>query len=138
MTATDSGEACAELRTVQENVKSARKIVVVGGGAVGIELAADIKSFYPVTLVHSRGRLLNNFGPRLHEYVLNVFRRLEIETILGERPQILPGVAEDRSGTDCEQKSLRFADGRVEEFDLIVSRTQYFASLSFSDSSDFH
>lgn len=140
VTATDSGEACAELRTVQENIKSARKIAVVGGGAVGIELAADIKSFYPekhVTLVHSRGQLLNNFGPRLHEFVLNVFRRLEIETILGERPQILPGVAEDRGGTDGEQKSLRFADGRVEEFDLIVSRTQYSAFVSFSDSSDF-
>lgn len=123
VTATDSGKACAELRTVQEKIKSAIKVAVVGGGAVGIELAADIKSFYPekhVTLVHSRGQLLNNFGPRLHEFVLNVFRKQAIETILGERPQILPGVAEDRNSTNGE---LRFADGRVEEFDLIVSST---------------
>lgn len=132
--ATDSGKACAELRTVQENIKSASKVAVVGGGAVGIELAADIKSFYPekhVTLVHSRRQLLNNFGSRLHEYVLNVFRGMAIQTILGERPQILPGVAEDRSGTDGEQKSLRFTDGHVEDFDLIVSRTRYFASVLF-------
>ena len=132
VTATDSGKACAELRTVQENIKSASKVAVVGGGAVGIELATDIKSFYPekhVTLVHSRRQLLNNFGLRLHEYVLNVFRGMAIETILGERPQILPGAAEDRSGDAGEQKSLRFADGHVEEFDLIVSRTKYFASV---------
>lgn len=137
VTATDSEKACAELRTVQESIKSARNVAVVGGGAVGIELAADIKSFYPekhVTLVHSRGQLLNNFGPRLHEYVLNAFRKLAIETILSERPEILPGAAEDRNGTDGE---LRFADGRVEKFDLIVSRTQYYSLLSLLHSSDF-
>lgn len=35
----------------------AKNIAVIGGGAVGVELATDIKSYYPeksVTLVHSR------------------------------------------------------------------------------------
>jgi apoptosis-inducing factor 2 len=45
------------MRTFQERIKAAKKIAVIGGGAVGIEMASDIKSVYPktdVTLVHSR------------------------------------------------------------------------------------
>lgn len=45
-------------------VKAAtRGVVVVGGGAVGIEMAAELKLVYPdlrVTLVHSRDRLLSS------------------------------------------------------------------------------
>jgi apoptosis-inducing factor 2 len=55
--ATEKPEACSEMRTFQERIKAAKKIAVIGGGAVGIEMASDIKSVYPktdVTLVHSR------------------------------------------------------------------------------------
>ncbi|KAJ7621518.1 hypothetical protein DFH06DRAFT_1341145 [Mycena polygramma] len=48
-------DACAELRSVQDNIRDSQRIALVGGGAVGIQLASDIKSFYPdkeVTLVH--------------------------------------------------------------------------------------
>jgi NADH dehydrogenase FAD-containing subunit len=40
-----------------------RKIVVIGAGAVGVEFAAEIKTYYPqiaVTLVHSRSEVLSS------------------------------------------------------------------------------
>ena len=127
VTSADRTEACAELRGVQDKIKLAKKIAIVGGGAVGVELAADIMSFYPekhVTLIHSRAQLLPHFGIRLHEHVLTVFKELGVQVILGERPQIFAGVVGDDDKNDGEQKSLRFADGHTEGYDFIVSCTQ--------------
>ena len=52
---------------------TARKLAVMGGGAVGIELASAIKSFYPskgVRLVHPRGQLVPAHGPRVYGHVI--------------------------------------------------------------------
>jgi len=114
---TEREQGCAELRSVQEAIKSAERIAVVGAGAVGVELATDIKAFYPeknVTLVHSRGQLLNRFGKRLHEYVLPVLQELKIKVVLNERPRLPVGKTLARDTT------LRFSDEREETFDLVV------------------
>jgi apoptosis-inducing factor 2 len=111
--ATDRDEACAELRTVQDNIQQAKSIAVIGGGAVGVELVSDIKSFYPdkeVSLFHSRNQLLPRFGPRLHDHVLQTLTDMGIHVILNERPQLI-----------SDQKSIQLADGRVAAFDFIVS-----------------
>jgi apoptosis-inducing factor 2 len=92
---TDSQEAGAELRTFQQAIQDAKRIAVVGGGAVGIEISSDIKSYFPekdITLFHSRQQLLSAFGPRLHRYVMEAFEELGIHVVRGERPEILPGL----------------------------------------------
>jgi len=117
----EKAEACFEMRAFQENIKSARKITVIGGGAVGIKMASDIKSFYPekeVTLVHSRNQLLPHFGPRLHDHVVEAFKKLEIKIWRQERPQVLLGINSTLS-------SLRFSSSRAEEFDPIVGDTSF-------------
>ncbi|KAJ7484102.1 hypothetical protein B0H11DRAFT_2020170 [Mycena galericulata] len=111
---TDARDGCAELRAVQENIQNAGRIAVIGGGPVGIEIASDIKSFFPgkdVTLYHSRSQLLPRFGHRLHEHVAKTFETLGIHIVYQERPEILPG-----------EKSLRTTKG-VEDFDLIIPCT---------------
>lgn len=68
MVSVERDEACAELRQLRAKIEHAESIAIVGGGAVGVQLSADIKSAFPskdVTLMHSRERLLNGFGPRL-------------------------------------------------------------------------
>ncbi|TVY44383.1 Fe-regulated protein [Lachnellula occidentalis] len=45
--AREKAEACAELRALQAKILDARRIAVVGAGAVGVQMAGDIKSFYP-------------------------------------------------------------------------------------------
>jgi apoptosis-inducing factor 2 len=54
---TTKNEGAAELRDCQDRISRAGRIAVIGGGPVGVQLASDIKSYYPqkdVTLVHSR------------------------------------------------------------------------------------
>ncbi|KAJ0422258.1 hypothetical protein BJY00DRAFT_280500 [Aspergillus carlsbadensis] len=73
------------------NVRDASKgVVVIGGGAVGIEIAAEINMLHPqipVTLIHSRSRLLSSeslpdsFAAR----ALEILHENKISSILGAR-----------------------------------------------------
>lgn len=118
---TDKQAACAELRAMQARVAAAASVAVVGAGAVGVEVAADVKAFHPakrVVLVHSRrDRLLPRFGPRLHAHVLAALERMGVEVVLGERPVVVG----DGGGGGGGPARLRFGDGREEEFGLVVS-----------------
>ena len=111
-TSTEKSEACTELQTSQQQISKANRIAVIGGGAVGVQIATDIASYFPqknVTLVHSRSQLLPMFGPKLHENVVEAMKRLKIDLVLGERPQI------DKGGV------LSFAGGEKKQYDLVVS-----------------
>ncbi|KAL2842931.1 hypothetical protein BJY01DRAFT_235855 [Aspergillus pseudoustus] len=123
VSATERADACKELQGVQELIKGSQRIGVLGGGAVGVELASDIKDFYPdkdVTLVHSRGALLHRFGPRLQEHTLTALRdELGVRVLLGERP-VLPAQGGTSMARDAK---LVFKDGREEEFDLVIGCT---------------
>ncbi|KAL4751797.1 hypothetical protein BDW72DRAFT_212564 [Aspergillus terricola var. indicus] len=117
---TEKAEACAELQASQKRIEHASHIAVVGGGPVGIQIATDIASYFPdkkVTLVHSRPQLLPNFGPRLHEHVYKTMKQLNIDVILGERPQL------KGTGADAGQGTLSFKDGRTAKYDLVIPCT---------------
>jgi NADH dehydrogenase FAD-containing subunit len=48
--------------TTRRDIESAESIAIVGGGAVGVEFAGEIKSRYPgktVSVIHSSERLIN-------------------------------------------------------------------------------
>lgn len=123
---TDKAEGCAELRSFQQRVHAAKSVALVGGGAVGVEMAADIKSYFPekkVTLVHSRAQLLPRFGKRLHDHASKALTDLGVELRLGERPTIS---SHDENDIDSSgQSTLRFKDGHEEHFDLVVSLIRY-------------
>ena len=110
-TSTEQSEACAELQGSQQRIQDASRIAVIGGGPVGVQIATDIAGYFPkkdVTLVHSRQQLLPNFGPKLHENVVEALKRLNVNMVLGERPQL------DGKGT------LSYPDGRTSQYDLVV------------------
>jgi NADH dehydrogenase FAD-containing subunit len=76
------------LKNSQNAIANAGKLVVVGGGPAGVELALDAKCAHPsqeVTLVHSRSALLQNFGQKLHVTALAALQKAGIRVILGER-----------------------------------------------------
>lgn len=129
----DKKGACEELRNMQEQIRNAENIAVVGGGAVGVELVTDIKGWYPeknLTLVHSRDRLLHAYGPRLHERAMEEMEKLGITVRLGQRPQI----QFDGNEKTGENATLVFPSGQVEEFGLVVSSLSVDAqSTSFAD-----
>lgn len=116
-------EACRELQGAQQTIEASPKIALVGGGAVGVQLASDFKDFFPtkdVILIHSRDRLMNRFGSRLQDYVLTALRdELKIRILLNERPKLPVG------GNFAQSTSLPFSDGHKEEFDLVVSLPFY-------------
>ncbi|CAO1613769.1 unnamed protein product [Parajaminaea phylloscopi] len=87
-------EGISWMRHTQEQIKDAHRIVLVGGGALGVEFATDIKSVYPdkdVTLIHSRQRLLPNFDERVHDYAKARLEELGVNLVLGERLALTEG-----------------------------------------------
>ncbi|OJJ45846.1 hypothetical protein ASPZODRAFT_143722 [Penicilliopsis zonata CBS 506.65] len=73
------------------SIRSAREgVVVVGGGAVGVEIAAELKELNPqqkVTLVHSRDRLLSSepLPDELADRVATILRDADVDLVLGQR-----------------------------------------------------
>ncbi|KAF7297107.1 Cholinephosphate cytidylyltransferase [Mycena indigotica] len=106
----------AELSAFQIKVESPAtdRIAIIGGGAVGVELAADIRTFFPekklVRIYQSKGTLLSSFGPRLGQHAEKVLKELGVEVVLGQRPRI--------TGTT----TLTTDDGE-ETFDLVIPCT---------------
>lgn len=81
-------------------VKSASEgVVVIGGGAVGIEMAAELKLTQPeakVTLVQSRGKLLSAepLPDEFKEAALEALKEMGVEVVLGRgrvtKTEIIP------------------------------------------------
>ncbi|TRX95915.1 hypothetical protein FHL15_003057 [Xylaria flabelliformis] len=86
--ADDKEEGISKLKDIQGKIKKANSLVVVGGGAAGVELATDAKSHYPektVTLVHSRDNVMNRFGPKLQKAAMDGLKNLGIDVITNDR-----------------------------------------------------
>ncbi|XP_031280321.1 apoptosis-inducing factor homolog B-like [Pistacia vera] len=70
-----------------QQIKSAKSILIVGGGPSGVELAGEIAVDYPdkkVTLVHKGSRLLEFIGPKAADKALNWLRSHRVEVKLGQ------------------------------------------------------
>ncbi|KAH8814683.1 hypothetical protein DL96DRAFT_420597 [Flagelloscypha sp. PMI_526] len=68
----------SHIQEQRANIASAKNVVIVGGGAVGIEMAGEIRHFFPntkITLVHSGEAPLNQAYP--NKFRRAVKRRLE-------------------------------------------------------------
>ena len=65
------------------------RIVVIGGGAVGVELVGELASDYPnkkVTLMHNRDQIVDErLSQKLLKKIQDGLKALKVETILGER-----------------------------------------------------
>lgn len=86
--ATDKLESMIRLQAMQQGIEKASKIVVVGGGAAGVEVATDAKALYPekqVILVHSRTAVMHRFGQGLQKAAMEGLERLGVEVIVEER-----------------------------------------------------
>lgn len=106
-------EGIWQLRDMQQKVRGAENLVVVGGGAAGVELATDAKAQYPdkkVVLVHSRDAVMHRFGPRLQVAAMDGLRQLGVDVITGER----------LVGHDAESGFVTLKSGRQVECDVLV------------------
>ncbi|KAK3346141.1 hypothetical protein B0T25DRAFT_462460 [Lasiosphaeria hispida] len=93
--ATDEKPAAVRyLQTYQQDLARAGSVVVVGGGAVGVQMACDLKEVYPakkVTLVHSREQLMPFYHQGLSALVKERLGVLGVEMVLGSRAVVPEG-----------------------------------------------
>lgn len=76
------------LRESYTSIRKAKKILVIGGGLVGVEMAAEIVSHFPgkeVTIVHSQSTLVNRFPKKAVRYVESFLKSRGVTILCGER-----------------------------------------------------
>ncbi|PWY89881.1 apoptosis inducing factor [Aspergillus heteromorphus CBS 117.55] len=84
-------EFLSETRTNVDAIRHAQDgVVVIGGGAVGVEIATELRTLYPtqkITLIHSRDRLLSAepLPTDFQDRVASVVRDSGVKLILGQR-----------------------------------------------------
>eukprot|EP00397_Hematodinium_sp_SG-2012_P010126 GEMP01010232.1.p1 GENE.GEMP01010232.1~~GEMP01010232.1.p1 ORF type:complete len:928 (+),score=194.05 GEMP01010232.1:275-3058(+) len=122
----------------RHNIETAERILVIGGGLVGIELAADIKDAFPdleVILIHSSTKLLKRM-PGAHEIVLPFLRDTQGVTVrLNER--VLPYSGRGNFETDVGGPSVPSEGTRAFWCTGYRPNTQHFrASKQFSSALD--
>ncbi|KAI0103772.1 hypothetical protein GGR51DRAFT_523310 [Nemania sp. FL0031] len=114
--ATDKREGMELMRGMQKKVKGANTVVVVGGGAAGVEVATDAQNLYPnkkIILIHSREAVMNRFGQGLQKAALEGLLSLGVEVVLQDR------LTQDTS----EPGMIILKSGRKIQCDLVVDCT---------------
>ncbi|KAJ1731439.1 hypothetical protein LPJ72_003934 [Coemansia sp. Benny D160-2] len=117
-------EANEQLTQVHANVEKAKQVLVIGGGAVGVEAAGEIADAYPdkkVTLVHSGPHLLPDiFKPTVLSGALAKLQALGVRVVLNEKVNI-----PENTVFDCSVRplDLQGASGNVYQSDLQILAT---------------
>ncbi|KAK1753394.1 apoptosis-inducing factor 2 [Echria macrotheca] len=109
-------------------------VVVVGGGAVGIEMAAELKLVHPhlkVTLVHSRDKLLSSepLPDDVKDRSLELLREAGVDVLLSHRVDRTDETV-DEYGQSCQR--MHFTNGHNLVADhVIMAISQSVPSTSF-------
>ncbi|KAG8686945.1 hypothetical protein FRC08_012248 [Ceratobasidium sp. 394] len=116
----DKPEGTSWLRAAQARVKEAHSVLVVGGGALGVQFASDAAALYPqkdITLVHSGARLLPRFGEWMHNAAMEGLKELGVTVLLSSRVDLAS--AKDHDG----KRTLQIINGRRVGAELVVRPT---------------
>ncbi|KAH6847104.1 hypothetical protein B0I37DRAFT_374300 [Chaetomium sp. MPI-CAGE-AT-0009] len=125
----DKPESVRFLREYQAGIAAAQEVVVVGGGAVGVQMACDVKELWPgkrVVLVHSRERLMPVYHERLSGLIRERFEELGVEVVLGSRAVVPEGgwpVVGGGGAAAGEKVEVRLQDERVVTGDVVIPAT---------------
>ncbi|KAG8865304.1 hypothetical protein FRB96_000194 [Tulasnella sp. 330] len=140
MTSDEKVDGVAYFKTYQEGVKKVQSICVVGGGAVGVQMATDIKEYFPdkdVTLIHSRAHTMPKFDPRFHDIIKARCDELGIKMMLSNR---VVGIPPNGFPNDGSEFTISLSDGSSITTQLAILATgqipnnQMLTSLNTSDS----
>ena len=106
-------DALAALRGAHKELANADRVLILGAGPVGLELAGEIATTWPdkrVTIVDPGAELLPGFLPELVADLRSQLDGLGIELRLGSGlaadPEVAPGVAEEFTVTGRDGESL--------------------------------
>ena len=117
----DMTHAHALVVQVNERIRRAQRILLIGAGPVGIEFAGEIASVYPdkrITLIDVAPRLLGQFHPKMGQLLLKDLHSLGVEVILGESLQNVPDETNALDGEPLGMCQFVTTTGRVLDADL--------------------
>ncbi|ASR35622.1 pyridine nucleotide-disulfide oxidoreductase [Prauserella marina] len=104
-----AGDALARLRATHAELATADRVLLVGAGPVGLELAGEVKAVWPgksVTIVDPATELLPGFLPELREELERQLAGLGIDLRMGtkllERPSVPPATAKTFAAATSE------------------------------------
>lgn len=113
-----------EMRQMNEIVRSSKKLAVVGAGAVGIEIAGDVKHYYPevdVKLIHPHAK----FPP---EPLTDEFKDAVADSLVRGGVEVLTGLRVEK---ELEDHKLVCTNGEIVDADYTYWCT------SFRNNTDF-
>ncbi|MET9553030.1 FAD-dependent oxidoreductase [Streptomyces sp. NPDC006645] len=95
-----TAEALERIRAAHKELAGAERVLIVGAGPVGLELAGEIKAVWPkkaVTVVDPAEQLMPAFAPEMRDDLRRQLDALDVElrlgTALAREPSAVPGRA---------------------------------------------
>jgi NADH dehydrogenase FAD-containing subunit len=110
-------------RRYAERIRQSQRILIVGGGPIGVELAGEISSRHPqiaIALVESGARLLRDTTEAAARHAASVLTRRGVEIVTGDRIERAGGPDEDPFGPAGVALTRQ---GRRIPYDLRISCT---------------
>ncbi|TFK98100.1 FAD/NAD-P-binding domain-containing protein [Pterulicium gracile] len=122
-------QSLAWMERTRIRIEEAQSILVVGGGALGVQMSSDIAELHPdkkITLLHSRDKLLNRFDEEVHTQALLSLDALNVTTILGERLATWPdesckGTFRTSKGTEVTVDLILMCTGQKPNTQLLTT-----------------
>ncbi|CAE6431367.1 unnamed protein product [Rhizoctonia solani] len=111
------------LQRAQKRLKEVKSVLVVGGGALGIQFATDLKDLYGnknITLLHSRVQLLPRFPEKVHDEINATMRKLNINLILGQRLDLKSTLPENAEYDERGRRVVKTEQGKRICADLVL------------------
>lgn len=114
-----------DVNRLKENLDSYKKIVIVGGGFIGVEVAEQLAQFdKDITLVHSRNALMNGvFDEEFGEKMKESLEQVNVSVKLNQRAQSL--TVKDRKVTEV------ITSEGVYEADAVIIATGFKPNTAF-------
>jgi len=116
-------EATREYLNLSDEIEKANDIVIIGGGAVGVEIAGEIGEKYKLkrmTLIHPSEKFVGpDFSDKFQANIKSALESFNVEMVLGDRVENL----NDLTTGSCIKQTVKTKQGKTIECDLVLRCT---------------